>query len=202
MSFMMPNDPNEQAEPPQQGVQEAEVMPAEIESDEVESDEPEDELIDYESGSLPAIEWQAHEYVHHDKSGVWYAGLVGIAAVLIIVAVLTQQWLGVAVFATCAIAVAMYARRVPRLLSYVLDEAGVHIEGKTYSYEQFRSFGMLQDADWHTIDLEPMQRFMPRLSLLFDDADRDVIVERLAAELPRSDRTPDLVERLTHTLRF
>ncbi len=150
----------------------------------------------------PAFEWQASEYVQHNKGMGWYLALGGIVLALLAIAVFTQQWLSIAVFLVMAAAVVVYAHKPPRILLYQLDSNGIIIEGKSYAYSQFRSFGVLPDLSWHTIDLEPTQRFMPRLTIIFDDEDFDSIVDHLSLHLPRVDRQPDLVERLTRYTRF
>jgi hypothetical protein len=150
----------------------------------------------------PAFQWQASEYVQHNKGMGWYLALAGIVLALLAIAIFTQQWLSIAVFLVMAAAVVVYAHKPPRILLYQLDANGIVIEGKSYAYSQFRSFGVLPDLSWHTIDLEPTQRFMPRLTIIFDEEDFDSIVDHLSFHLPRVDRQPDLVERLTRFTRF
>jgi len=146
--------------------------------------------------------WQASEYVHHAKSATWYAGLVGGLVVLVAIAVWAHQWMAIAVFLAMFAAVVVYARKQPRTLSYTIDNNGITIENKTYPFNQFRSFGVLEDVAWHAIDLEPTQRFMPRLTILFEADNLDQIVDRLETQLPRLDRKPDVIERATRYLRF
>ncbi len=148
------------------------------------------------------LAWQASEYIHHHKGARWYIGLAVIMGVLLLVAYIFQLWLSIGVFIAMALAIIVYAHRPPRVLSYKLSSDGVDIESKHYSYSTFRSFGVISDEDWHAIDLEPTQRFMPRLTLLFGDDQFDDIVDHLTLHLPRTDRRPDVVERLSRYLRF
>lgn len=121
---------------------------------------------------------------------------------LIVVAYIFQLWLSIGVFLAMGAAIAVYAHRPPRVLNYELDSHGITIEGKHYPWTNFRSFGVMSDVEWHAIDLEPTQRFMPRLTMLFGDDDYDRIVEHLLVHLPRVDHEPDLVEKLSRYLRF
>lgn len=163
-----------------------------------------DEAVDVpqEQESEVAFTWQASEYVHHHKGAGWYAGLVGVVGLLTIVAVIFKFWLSIGVFIAMGAAIAVYAQKPPRVLTYELDDHSVTIEGKAYPYKNFRSFGVISDIEWHTIDLEPTQRFMPRLTVLFSDDDFDSIVDHLSLHLPRADRQPDVIERITRYLRF
>ena len=119
-----------------------------------------------------------------------------------ILAAITRQWLSIGVFAAMGLALGVYAGKSPRVLSYQLDEKGLTIGDKFHPYDRFRSFGVIEDVAWHSIDLEPTQRFMPRLSIMFDSQHFDQIVEILTRQLPRQDRRPDWAERLSRRLKF
>jgi hypothetical protein len=161
-----------------------------------------------QQGATPAgppevtFSWQASEFVHHQKSVGWYATLAGAVLLLIVVAVIFHFWLEIGVFLVMGIAVFIYAQKPPRTMLYELSSAGIHIDGRVYPFADFRSFGVMPDEDWHSIDLEPSKRFNPRIVLLFDPQDLDDIVGHLEQRLPRVDRKPDTIERLTRYLRF
>lgn len=196
------------------------VMPSEPETAETadeavedvasEATESEDELVDAETDedALPAdqleepISWEASEYVHHTKGVGWYFGLGAVVTVLLVMAAVLHSWLGIGVFLVMGVAIAVYAQKPPRILTYQLDGLNVTIDGKSYPYSTFRSYGVLSDTEWHAIDLEPTQRFMPRLTVLFGDDDFDLIVDHLSLHLPRMDRQPDVIERISRYLRF
>ncbi len=165
----------------------------------VDADQPEEQP---EQPEQPPFTWQASEYVHHHKGVSWYMGLALLLAVLLGVAIIFKLWLSMGVFVAMGLAIAVYARKPPRLLDYSLSSSGIDISGKDYPYENFRSFSVITDVSWHTIDLEPTQRFMPRLSILFGDDNFDEIVAHLAQYLPRTDREPDFVERASRYFRF
>jgi hypothetical protein len=149
-----------------------------------------------------AFSWQAAEYVQHHKGLSWYLGLAGALVVLLGLALLVKDWMAIAAFVVAAIAAVVYAHKPPRTMLYELTPTGISIDGKQYPYTNLRSFGVLADEAWHTIDLEPTQRLAPRISILFQDNDFESIVGHLELHLPRIDRKPDVVERLTRYLRF
>lgn len=149
-----------------------------------------------------AFSWQASEYVHHHKSAVWYLGLLSVVAVLVAATVLLHYWLEAGVIVLMGVATVVYASKPPRTLMYELTPQGVVIEGKRYPFGDFRSFGVLADEEWHSIDLEPAKRLRPRITMLFNTEDLDAIVGHLELHLPREDRQPDTIEQLTRYLRF
>jgi hypothetical protein len=149
-----------------------------------------------------AFSWQASEYVHHHKSASWYVVLAVTLAALVAGALFLRLWLYVGVFLIMGVAVVVYARKPPRTMTYELSSEGVHVDGKLFPFSAFRSFGVLPDEEWHSIDLEPAKAFNPRMVLLFDTNDLDAIVGHLELHLPRMDRQPDIIERITRYLRF
>lgn len=169
-------------------------------ADEASSEDPIEGLE--EDQEITLLSWQAHEFIHHQKRPLWYLGLFVVVAALSAVGVLTHQWTGLVVLAAMTLAVVVYSNKAPRTLNYSLTESGILIESKYHPYDQFRSFAVFADIAWHSIDLDPVKRFAPRLSILFEDKDLEAIVQALSDELPRVDRRPDLIERVTRFLRF
>jgi hypothetical protein len=216
-------DPVESAEPPeQQDATDDTQQPADGGEEDVPADGKEAEAApepepEPEPGSLNdmtpeeleearanevAFSWQASEYVHHHKGVGWYAGLAGAIAVLILILALLRYWLQIAVFVAMGIAIFVYAKKPPRTLMYELTPKGITIEGKQYPFSNFRSFGVLKDEEYHTIDLEPVKRFSPRINILFNPDDLESIVGHLELHLPRTDREPDIIEKASRYLRF
>ena len=163
-----------------------------------------EEAIDTDISPSPevAFTWQASEFVHNHKSASWYVVLGLVVLALSSLAIMLHLWLEIGVFLVMGIAVVVYARKPPRTLTYELSDEGVHIDGKILPYTGFRSFGVIPDESWHSIDLEPTKRFNPRTVLLFDSPDFEQIVGHLEVHLPREDRELDIVERITRFVRF
>ena len=149
-----------------------------------------------------SFSWQASEFIHHQKTASWYMVLGVIAFALVAAAIITQQWISIAVFATMTAAVVVYASKEPRILNYRLDNHGVTIDNKPNAYSKFKSYSVHKDTGWHMIDLDPTQRFAPRVSIIFDTDDLDKITAILDTKMPRVDREPDWIEKLTRSIRF
>jgi hypothetical protein len=117
-------------------------------------------------------------------------------------AIWLHLWLEIGVLLGAAGALAVYAHKPPKVMKYELSDEGVHIDGKLYPFGEFRSFGVIPDEDWHSIDLEPAKRLNIRRAILFDTEDFDEIVGHLELHLPREDRPLDIIERITRYVRF
>jgi hypothetical protein len=128
-----------------------------------------------------AFSWQASEYIQHKHGFGWYAILV----VLLMI-----------------IALVVYAQRVPRVLNYALTDAGIKIGERFFPYNSFRSFSLIPDKGFFSIELDPLKRFMPRLSIYLDPEQADKVAQALAQWIPRSDREPDFFDRLSRALKI
>ena len=180
-------------------VEEVQVDTEAEETQEVAAAEPE---VEIETEPEMAFSWEASEYVHNHKSTMWYGVLGLLVAVLSGLALWLHLWLEIGVFIAMGGALAVYAHKPPRVMRYELSDQGVHIDGALYPFGNFRSFGVIPDEEWHSIDLEPTKRFSPRRVILFDTEDFDEIVGHLELHLPREDRPLDIIERITRYVRF
>jgi len=189
----METQPNSQPDQPMPAVAEAASEP----TDQTDASEG-TEIIE----PTPSFSWEASEFVHHDKPAWWNLGLIAGVVVICAVLALLRQWLSVGVVALMALAVNMYARKAPRTLLYALDSHGVSINGKLSPYSHFRSYNIQPQVGWEEIDLEPAGRFSPRLTLLADEDNFDQIEGILANHLPRVDRDPDIIEKISRYLKF
>jgi hypothetical protein len=176
---------------------------------EVDEEEPNQEVpqVEADQGDVPvddevAFSWQASEYVHHHKGVGWYMILLAVALILLAAAVLLHFWLGLGLVVAGGSAIAVYAHKPPRTLTYELTSGGITIEGRTYPFQDFRSFGVLPETEWHTIDLLPSRRFRPSIAVLFNPTDLDEIVDHLEQHLPRIDQRPDVIDQVSQYLRF
>ena len=158
--------------------------------------------LEYLRANEVAFRWQASEYVHHEKSVYWFGAVGLVLVVMVTLAIISHYWLEIGVFVMAAIAVVLYAKKPPRVLTYEVSPQGVSVDGRLHPYSEFRSFGVVPDIEWHTIDLDPVKRLSPRLSILFDGDDFDEIISHLELHLPQVDRDPDPIERFSRYIRF
>lgn len=147
--------------------------------------------------------WEASEYLDQNKNSLWYITLGVITLVLAVVLIwVFQEILSAIVVVLMAIALVVYGRRSPRVLRYALNESGITVGDKFYVFEDFKSYAVVQDGGLTMIELDPVKRFMPRLSIFFDPADADEIISILDRFLPRTERAPDAIDQLSRKLKF
>lgn len=151
----------------------------------------------------PVLSWQASEYVHHEKQGMWFAALAGGAIILILVAIfLISSWTFAILIAVMAIALAVFAVRPPRIMSYELSNSGIRVNEKDFHYSDFRYFGIVEEGPLYSAQLISAKRFIPAVTVYFPVEYGEDIVDMLGAHIPMHQVEPDLIDRLMRRLRF
>ena len=154
-------------------------------------------------GSSKTVSWQAPEFIEHHHPGSWYAALVVITAALAAVVYLTTK----DVFATGTIVVMgaivwVFAGHKAGLAQYEISGRGLSINGKRYPFSAYKSFTVLQEGDFNSINLFPLKRFMPPISAYYSPADEQKITDMLGDHLPYEERQMDSIDRLARRLRL
>jgi hypothetical protein len=154
-------------------------------------------------GAPQEISWTASEFIAHDKDMSWYGGLGVVAAALMLLTfVITGDYISSGIVLIMIACFGIFAARKPRTLPYRVDEAGLHIDKKTYSYHELKSFSLIQEGGVRSIQLMPLKRFMPPISIYMDPADEEKIIDVLANYLPMEQCEQELIEKLMRRLRF
>lgn len=150
------------------------------------------------------IQWQASEFIDHQKSALWFIALVIVAIVAsVVIYFLTGGGvLAPIVVGMSALAFATIARQKPRSLQYALTSSDITVGQKKFSYDDFKAFSVVQDGALYSIVLEPTKRFMPPLTIYFASEDGEKIFDTLAQHLPHEDRQLDAVDRMMRKIRF
>jgi hypothetical protein len=152
---------------------------------------------------LSPVTWTASEFVDHEKNSSWFMTLAAItAAAVVIIYFITHDLITSFVIIIAAALFGTTARRKPRTLQYQLDDTGVTIGGKLYAYAAFKSFTLLEEGAFNSIELMPLQRFMPPISLYYPPENEEQIVNLLGNYLAHEERTRDAVDRLMRKVRF
>lgn len=151
----------------------------------------------------PAVSWSASEFVAHEKGAGWFVGLGAVTAVLLLATyLLTKDFIAVGVIVLVAVVFGVYAVRQPRVIEYGVDEDGVHIGQRRFTYDLFKSFTVMQEDGLRSIELMPMKRFMSAITMYIDPDDEEAIGDALSEYLPFEHREQAFVDKLMRRLRF
>ena len=173
-------------------------------AEEIEEIEEAEETEEIESAapSEAFITWEAKEYISGEKSPIWYIGFFIVVLALILLDFLfLKAYTFTAVIVVSVIALFIYFRTA-RIVTYSLDNKGLHIDAKLYKYSDFRSFGILDDGKTFSIVLIPKKRFSPSVSMLFPEDLGESIVDIFGQRIPMEEVKLDLIDRLIKRLRI
>lgn len=163
--------------------------------------EPVDEAASEVEGAV--VQWQATEYIQHDRSAKWFVVLALICVALIAVALFLMQSISFAILVPImAAALVVYVRRPPALIDYTVSRKGIHINDHLHSYEEFRSFGVLSHDGIHSIVLVPRKRFQLSQTMYFPEEIGEGLVDMLAARLPMNEVKQDAIDHFLARLRL
>jgi hypothetical protein len=168
------------------------------------SEEEVAEPVQEDTPDNPPVSWTAQEYVHLDRSPLWFVVFIVIVLGLIAVDVfLLKSWTFSALVVVMAVALMIYIRRPPRTLTYALSPVqGLYVGEKLYHYDEFKAFGLIKDGDHFSIMLIPRKRFAPGVSVFFPDDAGERIVDILGQRLPMENLKLDVVDLIVRKLRL
>jgi len=150
-----------------------------------------------------AITWTASEFIDHEKSLGWYLVLIaGSLVITALVYLITRDVLSTVIVALVAIIFASFAGHKPRTQQYGLSLQGLQIGIKTYGYQDFKTFSVIEEGAIASIVFMPLKRFMPPLTIYVAPDMEEQVVTYLSAFLPFEQRRADMVDSLMRRIRF
>ena len=195
-----PLEPQQPTQPPvdEQLADEYEQVP-EDEEEYYDDEEGQEEEID----DSEAVNWQATEYIHQDKGAKWFVifGIVFVAFEAMAIFLMNSPTFAV-LLVVVAVAIVVFAKRPPRILSYSLSGKGLHIGDTLHNFADFKSFGVIHDGAEYSVMLIPTKRFQPGVTVYFPEESGEAIVDMLGARLPMQDLKLDAVDKITRFLRL
>jgi len=150
------------------------------------------------------VHWSANEYTNDDKNSLWFVifAIVVLALIAVDFLLLKSYTFSVLVI-VMAIAVIVFATRPPRQINYTLSGAqGLYIGEKLYHFSEFKSFGLIQDHNQHSIMLMPTKRFSLSVSVYFPEEAGERIIDILGARLPMENLKLDIIDIIVKKLRL
>lgn len=170
------------------------------------TDTPQPQLSDQVAQNITdsgPITWTASEYIAHQKSSNWYLGL-GVAAIVIaaVVWLLTRDLFPSITVLVGVIILGVYAGRQPNQQSYALDDHGLAIGSRRYAYQDFRSFTVVPEGAFLSVELTPLKRFAVGVTLYVDPDNEDRILARLSDHLPIEEAKLNVADSLMRRIRF
>ena len=152
----------------------------------------------------PPITWTAQEYIHLDRSPLWFVAFIAVVLGLVALSVFVlNAWSFAVLVVVMAVALIVYIRRPPRTLTYALSpNQGLYVGERLYTFDEFKAFGLIQDEGNFSIMLIPRKRFAPGVSVFFPEDAGERIVDILGQRLPMENLKLDIVDVIVRKLRL
>lgn len=156
-----------------------------------------------DSDDIPyEISWTAPEFAAHPKQPSWYVVLAIITIIVAILAFIISDIVTAIVILACATMFGFMASRTPRDYNYALGTTNITVGSKQYPYSDFRAFSTFEDGNHHSIDLAPLKRFAPTLTISYNRENEDQILDILTQHLPFSPHQRTAIDQLMHRIGF
>jgi hypothetical protein len=150
-----------------------------------------------------SIEWEAPEYIDHPHGPGWYSALFLSTIALAAVIYISIKDAAASIIITLAgIILGVFAAQKPGEAKYEITSSGLSINGKLYNFGNYKSFAVVREGPLTSVNLLPIKRLMPPLSVYFKPDYEDKIVKVMGDYLPYEDRKLDGVERLARRIRL
>jgi hypothetical protein len=148
-------------------------------------------------------QWEAPEFIAHPHGAGWFMELflitIGLAALTYFLA---NDAFASVIIVILGIIVGVFATQQPNQAKYEISSDGLSVNGKFYSFSNYKSFTTVDEGAFSSVNLFPIKRFMPPLSVYFDASQAKKITDALGDSLPYEERKLDSIERLTRRLRI
>lgn len=145
-------------------------------------------------GNAPEeISWQVEERQTNLKRGEWLWALAIVGFAIVVFSILFKNYLLIVIVALAAFIV--YARKVkrPETHDFRLDNRGIAIDEKLYSYENFESFWIFPGNE---IALRRKHHLMPLLIVPFHGREETEIRKIIENHLPESEEEESFLDLL------
>jgi hypothetical protein len=162
---------------------------------------PEDKVVSLPEESY--YSWSAPEFIENKKSLIWFLGLVlTIITISFAVLFIVHSYFAVVMTVLIGIAFAVIAGRPPKIINYDITNKGFQIGKRFISYNQFKSFSILDEPSLGSIVFNPLKRFSFPTTIYYELPDKEKIVNAIQEFLPNTPLADDPVDQLMRRIRF
>lgn len=147
--FQQPKETNYFSPAPLEGSDEPSEAPDETAASTTEPGQEAPVSPDEPSSPLPSqepVQWQAPEYLHHEKNPLWFIAFGIVVIALTVLAIfLIKSWTFAILIPVMAAALIAYSHRPPRVMDYVLSGKGIYINDTLHPFAEFKGFGVIHE---------------------------------------------------------
>ena len=154
-------------------------------------------------GPEGSITWTASEFIEHKKNASWYLILVAVTVVVAgLIWLITKDKITTATIVVVALMIGIIGSKKPRELEYRIDNEGLHIAGRQYPFNEFRSFSVIRQGSISGLVFRPLKRFSLLTTAYYDPSDEQKILDIIGFYLPMEEGKRDIIDEIMWKLHF
>lgn len=148
------------------------------------------------------IEWQAWEHNDGEPRALrWFVWIGGGALALIIISLLTQNFLLAIILLVGTLAILAHHARAPELIDFALTPKGVKVGNRLYPYRELKAFSLSEPEERPELRLHSDKILLPHIVIpLENQIGPDAVRGYLLAYLPEERHDENLIENFIRFL--
>jgi hypothetical protein len=126
------------------------------------------------------LSWQVDEYPRQTRSGRWYAAACVVAALLIIYAIASANFLFAVIVLMLGVIYLVSTFREPERVDVAITDAGIVLGDTFYEYRDIRDFAIVYDPpEVKNLYLEFVSPLRPLLTIPLEETDPNAVREAM-----------------------
>lgn len=149
------------------------------------------------------IEWEAPEFIYHEKTSDWFWAVGILTVALIIVSILLKNFLFSIIIGISGFSLLMYGAKKPNKINFSISNQGIQIGKKLYLFENLNFFWIDYDPPYKKqLILESKKLLMPHILIPIGDANHEMIREALLSFIKEKRIEEPISETISKFLKF
>lgn len=149
------------------------------------------------------LQWEAPEFIHHDRDVKWYILAVFLTIILLGYAIYSRDWFFIGTMVLILVGAVVYLKTPPKIRGYAIAELGIYIDDKFFSFSSLHSFWIIYEEKVKTLNFAFNKKYLPALTIQIGDQNPVQIKELLKKHLPEEEkRTETIGDQLIRKLKF
>jgi hypothetical protein len=149
------------------------------------------------------LNWQAYEYKHTPKSADWFWALGIIAISIAVTSILFNNFLFAIFIILGALALGIFAKRRPLLLSIEINDKGIKVGRTFYAFSSIESFWVdAENENDQKVIIKVDSITMSHVAIPIEEIDPMDIKEYLLKYLPEEEHAEPIANKIMERLGF
>ena len=152
---------------------------------------------------IEPISWEAEEFDIPKRNIGWYVVVGAMLIILLVYTIYVNYWILSAVIVMVGVVFYLTGNLKPRTMEYLINETGIQIGDKVFSYDQLKTFWFSRSEGAVKLNLISIFHLMPVISIRVTNELENKIRETLIQVLPESkNKREDWIDRINRILKI